>query len=90
MKSYLQGLITGAVFVLAIFLLMGQSKFKMKDASRNALLHIKKNNVQINSEVGTYQFAQFANNKIHLLDTRSGYMFSWNTSTNTWNAISKK
>ncbi len=90
MKSYLQGLITGAVFVLAIFLLMGQSKFKMKDASRNALLHIKKNNVQINSEVGTYQFAQFANNKIHLLDTRSGYMFSWNTSTNSWNAISKK
>ena len=90
MKSYLQGLITGAVFVLAIFLLMGQSKFKMEDASRNALLHIKKNNVQINSEVGTYQFAQFANNKIHLLDTRSGYMFSWNTSTNTWNAISKK
>ena len=90
MKSYLQGLITGAVFVSAIFLLMGQSKFKMEDASRNALLHIKKNNVQINSEVGTYQFAQFANNKIHLLDTRSGYMFSWNTSTNTWNAISKK
>jgi len=90
MKSYLQGLITGAIFVFASFILMGQSAFKIKDASRNAILQIKKNNVQINSDVGTYQFAQFANDRIHLLDTRSGYMFSWNTKTNSWNAISKK
>ena len=90
MKPYLQGLITGAVLAFSIVVLMGQSAFKIKDASRKALLQIKKNNVQINSDVGTYQFAEFANNKIHLLDTRSGYMFSWNTDTNSWNAITKK
>tara|TARA_Y100000741_G_scaffold304867_1_gene246991 strand:- start:661 stop:933 length:273 start_codon:yes stop_codon:yes gene_type:complete len=90
MKPYLQGLITGAVLAFSIVVLMGQSAFKIKDASSKALLHIKKNNVQINSDVGTYQFAEFANNKIHLLDTRSGYMFSWNTNTNSWKAITKK
>ena len=90
MKPYLQGLITGVVLVFSIVVLMGQSAFKIKDASSKALLQIKKNNVQINSDVGTYQFAEFANNKIHLLDTRSGYMFSWNTNTNSWKAITKK
>ena len=90
MKPYLQGLITGAVLAFSIVVLMGQSAFKIKDASSKALLQIKKNNVQINSDVGTYQFAEFANNKIHLLDTRSGYMFSWNANTNSWKAITKK
>lgn len=90
MKPYLQGLITGVVLAFSIVVLMGQSAFKIKDSSRKSLLQIKKNNVQINSDVGTYQFAEFANNKIHLLDTRSGYMFSWNTNTNSWKAITKK
>ena len=79
MKSYIQGFITGGVFVFAFMVLTGS---QLSDSQKQELL----DNVSINkqymtmgltsAEVGTYQIA--ANeDATFLVDTRNGHLWSW-------------
>ena len=86
MKSYIQGLITGGVFVFAFMVLTGS---QLSDSQKQELLDNASINKQYrtmgltSAEVGTYQIAG-ADDRLFMIDTRSGALFAWASGSVVW------
>ena len=79
MKSYIQGLITGGVFVFAFMVLTGSQLPKEKAQEVIDYISINKQLKEMglsSAEVGTYQMVG-VDKTIYLTDTRTGNVWVW-------------
>ena len=96
MKSYIQGVLTGGVFVFSLMILLGNQNINNKEMNRRSDVNkviidnpenrkaLKEMGMDPDFGVGRYQIALSEANVIRMIDTRTADLYYWHNTKDSW------